>query len=379
MRIIQVNNSAETFTTTASGAIATHIWEVCLQASNSSYKPLVVTQSTEEPALPGVELAKVPSWSKPVPDWNNLFRRISRRVSGWREVEHKKHAQNVVRLVRHRGLLRGRFLLHNDPEMAVVLKKEFPQARIIHHFHNPVKARSTFLRSFRDSVDAVTAVSNFVASEIRGIYGIKAVKVVYNGVDLERFRPICRKPNDVVTINFLGRTGIEKAPDLLLRAALILASQGVRLRVQLIGSNHWGRWESDEYQSELKRLGGALKDLGVEVISTGHVKRADVPAALVAADVHVLPSRWEEPCALSLLEGMASGLAVIASRTGGTPEIMGHAGRLFSKDNLEELTENLRDLIYDQHERHKLAVQARARAEEFTWRRCWDGFSMLLD
>jgi glycosyltransferase involved in cell wall biosynthesis len=304
--------------------------------------------------------------------------RAERRLFGWREAGHRRHAHRVAEAISRHGLDRETFILHNDPELAVVLRRRFRKARLFHHFHNPVECRARFLPRFRQSVDGVFAVSSYVAEAVRGIYGVEAVSVVHNGVDLERFAPAAREVGQRVTLNFLGRTGIEKAPDLFLRAALKLACDGVPLRVQLVGANHWGRWEADAFQSELAGLCEMLRVAGAEVVQTGHVARADIPRILQAADIHVLPSRWEEPCALSLLEGMAAGLAVVASRTGGTAEVLGKAGRLFAKDSETELIAHLRELVLDHLERARLAKAARERAMGFTWFEAWRKFQRAV-
>jgi glycosyltransferase involved in cell wall biosynthesis len=262
--------------------------------------------------------------------------------------------------------------------MAVYVKTEFPHSKVTHHFHNPVQAKSGFRRQFKECVDEVTAVSGYVAEEMHRFYENVPVKVIYNGVDLVRFRPGPGRDVEETVVSFLGRTGIEKAPDLLLKACLLLANEGCRLCVQLVGSNHWGRWEADAYQRELSRLGAALTRAGARVRTTGHVSRAEVPERLLEADVHVLPSRWEEPCALSLLEGMAVGLPVVASQTGGTPEILGSAGLLFEKDSVQGLASRLRGLLKDPKERRQWGGRARLRAETFTWARCWRDFAKVI-
>jgi len=378
MKIVQINNSDETFTPTASGAIATHIWEVCKAAGADGQSPLVMSQQASVPSFDGVETILLEPQIRSLDGWRGLRRRLIRRLSGWREAEHRRHARNVARAVRHRGLARSVFVLHNDPKMAVFVKSEFPQSKVIHHFHNPVQAKPGFRRQFKECVDEVTAVSRYVAEETHRFYGNVPVKVIYNGVDLVRFRPGPQREAEETVVSFLGRTGIEKAPDLLLKACLLLAGEGLRICVQLVGSNHWDRWEADAYQRELSRLGDELTRAGARVRTTGHVSRADVPARLLEADVHVLPSRWEEPCALSLLEGMAAGLPVVASQTGGTPEILGSAGFLFQKDSVQGLAARLRALVQDPKERRHWGSRARLRAETFTWSRCWRNFAEVI-
>jgi glycosyltransferase involved in cell wall biosynthesis len=375
MRIIQINNSDETYTSTASGAIATHIWEICRAARSTGAQTLVLTRDAQQQPMAerDVIFTEPPRPSTRV--GKNWFQKVGRRILGWRDSGHRRHAVRVLRAVGRYGLERGTFLLHNDPELAVVLRQRFPRARLFHHFHNPVACRSRFLTRFRTSVDGVFAVSSYVAAEVQRIYGLGPVGVVHNGVDLERFQPYAKESGTRVTLNFLGRTGIEKAPDLFLKAALRLAREGMSLRVQLVGANHWGRWEADAFQTELSRLCEELKKTGAEIAKTGHVPRAEIPRTLHSADIHVVPSRWEEPCALSLLEGMAAGLAVVASRTGGTAEILGQAGRLFEKDAELELCHHLRELVLNRSERTRLAEAARARAMNFTWLEAWGKFA----
>lgn len=371
MRVIQVNNSDETYTATASGAIATHIFEVGRAASAAGVETVVLTRASAEPAIAHGNIFFTEPPRRKVGSLDRWMQRIERRCYGWRDAGHRRHAMRVAELIQRKRLEGETFMLHNDPELAVSLRQRFPRARLFHHFHNPIRCRGRFLKRFKHAVDGVFAVSAYVAGAVSEIYGLESGWVVHNGVDSERFAPVAKEAESQVTLNFLGRTGIEKAPDLFLKAALRIAREGLPLKIQLVGANHWGRWEADAFQTELSDLCSNLRKAGCCVIETGHVARADIPRLLQHADIHVLPSRWEEPCALSLLEGMASGLAVVASRTGGTPEVLGKAGRLFSKDNEDELSNHMRELVLNKYERNRLASAARERALGFSWGDTW--------
>jgi glycosyltransferase involved in cell wall biosynthesis len=112
----------------------------------------------------------------------------------------------------------------------------------------------------------------------------------------------------------------------------------------------------------------------VEVHFVGHVDRASVPSRMADADIHILPSRWDEPCALTLLEAMSCGLAVVASATGGTPEIIGSSGVLFPRDDAGTLADLLRALLDHPEARDALGDSARRRARRFTWSETLHGF-----
>jgi glycosyltransferase involved in cell wall biosynthesis len=374
MRVVQINNSQETFTATASGAIATHIWETCRAGMELGERPLVISQDAPESPLPDVPCIWVPGFDPLRTQAKHLALRVRKKLGGWRSIDQPSYVSAVVRSVRMHALQSRDWILHNDPELAVCLHRRFPRTRIRLHFHNPISCDKRFASAVAASSIELSAVSGYVAREVVKIYGKKCSRVVWNGVNSDVF---CPAPSRVLKqggleICFLGRTGIEKGADLLLKACVRLASEGFRFGVRLIGSNHWGRWERDSYQDQLADLCAELQTRGVCVTRTGHVARADIPDQLQRADIYVLPSRWQEPCALSLLEGMASGLAVVASRTGGTPEVLGDAGLFFNADDALDLASKLRELLENPHRVRALGSQARRRACELTWRKTWE-------
>ena len=194
---------------------------------------------------------------------------------------------------------------------------------------------------------------------------------MYNGVDCERFYPADITNVGPPVVNFVGRTTADKGQDLLLKAALRIAQSTKDFKLQLLGSTFWGGGAPDPFTQELERLAAELKALGIDVRMPGFVDRWALPDELRKAHIHVVPSRWDEPFALSTLEGMATGLATIASETGGTPEAVSGAGLMFKKEDLDVLTEHLTHLVSDAEQRARYAAIARDRAQEFTWDKIW--------
>ena len=224
-------------------------------------------------------------------------------------------------------------------------------------------------------------VSDFTSRWVADYYGLDQVPTIYNGVDLDQFHPVAsgeKTASEPPAISFVGRTGIEKAPDLLLRAALTLSEKTTNFRVLMIGSNHWDRFELDDYQREMQGLAATLEARGVAVERPGHVGRADLPDALRRAQIHAVTSRWDEPFGLTTVEGMASGLAVVASDTGGTPEVVGDSGSLFARDSADGLAACLTPLVADAGLRAEQGHKARARAAEFPWERTWATLAGLI-
>jgi glycosyltransferase involved in cell wall biosynthesis len=150
-----------------------------------------------------------------------------------------------------------------------------------------------------------------------------------------------------------------------------LARRTKNFAVQIVGRRFYDRELVDDYGLELARLGSALEKEGVPCRFPGWMDRSSLPDVLGAAHIGVIPSRWDEPSALTIYEAMASGLATIGSRTGGTPEIIGDAGFLFDRDDDAGLADLLEPLIKDPTLRAEYGRRARARAEQFSWTSRW--------
>jgi glycosyltransferase involved in cell wall biosynthesis len=379
MSLLFLNNTQETFTATQSGALATIIWECCRVAHRHGQQPIVISRPDSAPGFDWPAKRWVDYPAIPPGRLGTLLCRADRKVFGWRYFRQREYAHRVAKTIRAQSLQHLPMVLMNDPEMAVVLRDAFPKARIVHWFQNQQECKAKYRKLFAGAVDGVAGCSGFISRWIEGYYHLKpqSVKTLYNGVDANSFSPPAQAPDGLPVINFVGRTGIEKAPDLLLKAALRLAQNTTRFAVQMIGSNHWDRFELDDYQRQLSDLARQLEGAGVAVRRPGHIGRRDLPAEFRKAHIHVVPSRWDEPSALTIYEGMACGLATIASRTGGTPEIIGDCGILFQRDSVEELADALQSLLKDEDRRREYAVRARSRASEFTWQRVWNGILEL--
>jgi glycosyltransferase involved in cell wall biosynthesis len=129
----------------------------------------------------------------------------------------------------------------------------------------------------------------------------------------------------------------------------------------------------------LKALASELEGRGIEVRWTGHVARAALPAVLGRADINVVPSRWDEPFGMVTLEGMACGLATVATRTGGTPEVCDEAALLFERDDASTLAAHLRALLENNALRAEYSRRGRERALLFSWERTWQTLWRLVN
>ena len=380
MSLVFINYPLETFTPAQSGALATIIWECCRVSRKWGTTPFVITRSSAVQTFEWADMATVAYPKLPAGRIGNFIARAGRKLGGWQHLRQGAYARRVVRVIRERRLDERPLVVLNDPEMAVFLRSRFPGAFIAHWFQNQQECKPWARARFGVSVNGTAAVSQFTAAWVENYYGITrgSVRVVHNAVDAAIFQRPREKPVGPPVINFVGRTGMEKGPDVLLKAALRLARNGLVFRLQLLGSNHWDRFELDDYQCELASLTDALVRAGIEVRRPGHIPRADLPRELSRAHIHVVPARWDEPFGMTTIEGMACGLATVASATGGTPEVAGDAALFFERESVEELASHLARLIREPELRAEYADRGRRRAEQFTWERTWSGLCELV-
>ena len=100
----------------------------------------------------------------------------------------------------------------------------------------------------------------------------------------------------------------------------------------------------------------------------GYLRRPELTECLARASIAVVPSIWPDPCPAVAVEAMGSGAAVIASSTGGLPEILEHgrAGLLVRPGDPAELAAALHRLLEDEGLRRRLAGSGRASAEQYS-------------
>ena len=245
---------------------------------------------------------------------------------------------------------------------------------VIWHAHDilPLHPLSTFVRMFAliKSGNHILAVSQAVADAFRGVV-LRPFKrrvpitVVRNAVDLKRFYPdvsvrhemrrAMGLSDDQPTVGIVGQLTPRKGQLELIRAFPNVVRKVPKAVLLIAGEALFNR--DEEYA---RRLQDTVEALGL----TNNVRflgpRSDVPRLLQAIDVLVVNSH-QEPFALTVLEGLATGVAVLGTAVGGTPEMIRHNlnGWLVDRRDNDELASGLITLLADGDLRVRLGSQAR--------------------
>ena len=221
------------------------------------------------------------------------------------------------------------------------------------------------------------AVSKATAERFRGLLlrlRRVPVKVILNCADTEKFQPNAERraalraelqlEADTPVVGIIGQITARKDQRGLIRAFALVVQELPQAVLLIVGEPLFTAADQ-HYDQQLKQVVAEL-GLAHQVRFLG--ARRDVPALMQTLDVLVVNS-LAEPCGLVVLEGMASGLPVLATAVGGNPEMIHHAlsGWLVPPNDERALATEILNLLRSPSLRRQLGRNARRRVrEQFT-------------
>ena len=229
---------------------------------------------------------------------------------------------------------------------------------IYHEAVNPASLRGKIL-----SARFAVTVSQYNVAYLNNLVdNPKAdIRRLYNGIDLDYFRPTKKKRRGSFRILAVGRLVEKKGFADLIKACALLKEQGVSFRCDIIGKG-----------SEQANLAALIAELGLgeQVRLKGPRAQDGVRKAYRKADLFVLPcvvgsDNNQDGLPTVLLEAMACGIPVVSTCLTGIPEMItdGNEGRLVAPGDVAALARALGELAVDETLRQRMGVAARVTAE----------------
>lgn len=242
-----------------------------------------------------------------------------------------------------------------------------------------------------NQLDRIIAVSQATMDfHIEHAMDAQKLRVVYNGVDLEQFHPRSRSlpetaelkaslgiPEQSPVVLYVGQIGMRKGIDVLVESFGLILESVPKAHLLIVGERHSQKQEAIEYAEKAWRacfpFFGRVHWLG---------RRSDVPELMAAADILLHPAR-QEPLGRVLLEAAASGLPIVTTLVGGSPEILGcndSFDLLCKKDDAAAIAARVCQLLTDDRIWNAVSIELRNLAlRRFNRINCAKLLSSLLD
>ena len=221
---------------------------------------------------------------------------------------------------------------------------------LFYHVHSPVGRDSkrrfrNWINSLIESrslrrVDRMICVSHSLRDYMLGLgHAAGRLRVVHNGVPIADIDSRMPNQGEPWTIGMVALFRPRKGTEILLESLAIIRQAGIPASLLMVGS-----FETKEYESEIH---GLVERLGLRAHVTWTGFERDVNSRLREMQLMVLPSLFGEGLPMVVLEAMAIGVPVIASRVEGIPEAIrdGQDGSIFEPGNAKDLADKVAAII----------------------------------
>jgi glycosyltransferase involved in cell wall biosynthesis len=281
-----------------------------------------------------------------VPKLEYVYKLFGCLMACSRLLRHHRWVPDVIHAHEYRAGLLALFLgsLVRAPLVVSEHNTAFPRGVL--ERRDLLRARIVFRRAA-----VVAPVSLDLAQVMSNLTKDTRVVTVPPSVDPSLFRPDSRRSADVLTLVSVGRLVVVKGHRYLIDALKALEIAGVDARLHIVGDG------------DLRRaLEAQVDDLGLtgRVTFHGYLPKHEIAEVMRGSDIFVLPSLWENLPSV-VLEALASGLPVVATRVGGVPEIVdAEAGVLLDPASPTALADAIVEVAHNLHRYDRDVLHQRA-------------------
>lgn len=285
-------------------------------------------------------------------------------------------------------------LLENHPTQYLALKwrgndKRY-EGKYYYHCHNEF-AGTYRCKDIINQTKKFICVSEYISNSLQRYLGIheNQFSVLRNGIDEKKFNtPITVEESKKLRKQY----GITENEKILLFAGRIVEEKGVKelihslekvkredYKLLIVGSALFDTKTKTNYELEVEGLINKLKD---KIVFTGFIKYDDIFKLYYLADIAVLPSIWDDPAPLTIIEALTCGLPIITTVSGGIPEyaIEGSACFVNRDSNLiDNLACKIDLLLSDEKIRSEMSKNALKAAQNLTIEHYYQNFIHILN
>jgi glycosyltransferase involved in cell wall biosynthesis len=265
------------------------------------------------------------------------------------------------------------------------------RGKFYYHAHNIIT--SDFgAKNILEQCKAIISVSNYIQEKMKehtgSISSNNKFRVLRNRVNQEKFSHIDKNEiddlrskyhllHDDIVIMFTGRLNPEKGVLELLRA--FKQANLEHCKLMIVGSYYFGSSMKSEYEEELMKATVGIEN---QIIFTGHVDYCKMPSYYALADIVAVPSVWDDPAPLTVIEAITAGKPLITTASGGIPEYATEDIACIIKNGehfVDDLTGAIQKLVQSEDVRNGYAVHARGKSAIWTRESYYQDFLSCID
>lgn len=287
-----------------------------------------------------------------------------------------------------------KILLENHPTEYLTLKwrKNYLKYKNRYYYHCHNEFPGTYgCKDIILNTKKIICVSQYIADSMSKYLKLNIDKfdILRNGIEVEKFQRKVDK-NDINNLRkkynidkeekvliFTGRIVPEKGIKELLEAIRLVKNNNFKLLI--IGSALNDLKAKTKYQSEIETL---IKPLGNKVIFTGYISYSQIHKYYSLADVAVLPSIWDDPAPLTIIESLTCGLPIITTNSGGIPEYATNGSAIIlNRDNnlIENLAHSIDYLLENDKQRTKMQKICKEVSKDLTAKNYFNTFCKYME
>jgi len=224
----------------------------------------------------------------------------------------------------------------------------FPEM-LLGTLYSPIQMHTR--KKYASNADAVVSISRSIEGYVKQVINPKRSYVIPNIINAEEYNV---DPEDEYRSNilFLGALIKPKGCEYLIRAMPEITKEHPKVVLRILGEG-----VEYDYLRKLSERSGIEKN----VVFEGVVPHAKTPVYYASTDIVVLPSTWPEPLSRIILEAMASRKPIVATKAGGTPDIVKHGenGILVDINNPKQIYEAIVSLLSDESKRFDMGKRGK--------------------
>lgn len=288
----------------------------------------------------------------------------------------------------------NKILIEGNINQVIPIKKSLIKSDIyLHIHHDAFNYYNPNNRMIANCCKKIITVSDYIKQRTYENLHLDSnlckIETLKNCTDIRRF-------NKSLYINERNKLrmkyGIEDSEVLILFSGRILEIKGVRelilafkkycldlnAKLMIVGNAGFANSIQDNYDRELLEISS---DIGNKIIFTGFIHNSILPKIHAMAEIAVVPSIWDEPAGLVVIEALSSGIPVIVTDSGGIPEYINNkCSIVIERDEnlIDNIGKALVELINNKKKREDMSLEARKCASKFNTEKYYKDLIKIL-